>query len=200
MPFEAFSFDDSVGRTEAARARVPEGFYLVECEGLEPTAEDYKNTTGVWCKVRIVAGPDASPSTGVGGRMRDFNAVGKTDAQFGLGQMLAAFGQEAVAKQLANSKLQIPNYAAFQNLVTNLNSRVQGKRAVAFIADQQGTNGRSFSGIDELHPEADWANYRTVGLGGGGSANGASRPSGPAPANPGGAAEAIDSLFSDLER
>lgn len=198
MPFEGFSFDDSVARTEPGRARVPEGFYLVECEGFEPTAADYEKTVGIWNKIRIVSGPDSNPSLGVGGRMRDFNSVGKVDAQFGLGQTLGAFGQEAVAKQLASNKVQVPNYQAFQNLVANLSSRVTGKRAVAFIADQPGNNGRPFSGVEELHPESDWSNYRTVGPAGG---NGTpARPTGPAPANPGGAAAAIDDLFSDLDR
>lgn len=159
MPFTGFSFDDSVGRTEAGRARVPEGYYLIECEGLEPTAADYDKTVGIWNKVRIVQGPDSAPGLGVGGRLRDFNSVGRVDAQFGLGQTLGAYGLEAVAKQLAQQKLNVPTYEAFANLTAQLSRRAAGKRAVALIADQPGQT-RPFSGIEQLFPEADWATYR----------------------------------------
>jgi hypothetical protein len=157
MPFESFAFDDSITRTEPSRARVPEGYYLMECDGMEPTAADYEKNTGVWATWRILQGPDANPGLGVGGRMRDFNLVGKKDAQFGLAQTLGALGLKPVAEALRGRA--IPNYAAFQALVKQLDTRCKGKRAVARIADQPGQS-RPFSGIDELFPEAEWANYR----------------------------------------
>ena len=157
MPFEAFSFDDSITRTEPSRARVPEGYYLMECDGMEPTAQDYEKNTGVWATWRIVQGPDANPGLGVGGRMRDFNLVGKKDAQFGLAQTLGAVGMKNVAEALKGRT--IPSYAAFAQVVSQLDQRCKGKRAVARIADQPGQT-RPFSGIDELFPESEWANYR----------------------------------------
>jgi hypothetical protein len=180
MPgFQGFTFDDSVTRTEAGRARVPEGYYLVECEGMEPTAEDFQKTAGIWNKVRIVQGPDSAPGLGVGGRLRDFNAVGKADAQFGLGQTLGAFGHADVAKALAGRA--IPSYQHFQQLAAALSQRCVGRRAVALIADQQGQT-RPFSGIEELHPESDWATYRQAQVLGQGTAprNGAAPPPPPA--------------------
>src|SRR5262245_1231087 len=197
MPFTPFSFDDSVGRTEAGRARVPEGYYLVECEGMEPTARDWEKTTGVWNKVRIVSGPDAAPGTGVGGRLRDFNSVGKADAQFGLGQTLGAFGQEPIAKQLASGKVRIDSYEQFERLVANISQRCAGKRAVAFIADQPGTT-RPFSGIEALYPEGDWPNYRQAA-----PLGAVIGPRTPGPMNGGAAVampEGVGDLFSDLEQ
>lgn len=159
MPFEPFSFDDSVGRTEAGRARVPEGYYLVECEGFEPTAEDYAKTTGIWVKIRIVSGPDSAPNLGIGGRLRDFNSVGKTDAQFGLGQALGAFGQPAIAKQLAQTKLRVETYAQLTNLCANFTRVVGNARAVADIRDQPGQT-RPFSGVENLLPASEWEHLR----------------------------------------
>jgi|SRR5215471_12497344 len=195
MPFTGFSFDDSVGRTEPGRARVPEGYYLVECEALEPTAEDYDKTAGIWNRIRIVSGPDSAPGVGVGGRLRDFNAVGKVDAQFGLGQTLGAYGLEAIAKQLASQKLNIPTYSAFQKLCAQLASRAVGKRAVALIADQPGQN-RPFSGIEQMFPESDWQTYRQAQVLGAPTAPAATN--GPATSqNP---IQGASDLFADLEQ
>lgn len=157
MPFEAFSFDESILRTEPSRARVPEGYYLMECDGMEPTAADYEKNTGVWATWRIVQAGDSNPGLGVGGRMRDFNLVGKKDAQFGLAQTLGALGLKPIAEALKGRA--IPSYAAFAGVVKQLDARCKGKRAVARIADQTGGT-RPFSGIDELFPESEWANYR----------------------------------------
>lgn len=202
MPFEAFSFDDSVGRTEQGRARVPEGYYLVECEGFEPTPEDYAKTTGIWVKVRIVAGPDSAPGLGVGGRLRDFNSVGKVDAQFGLGQALGAFGQAGVAKQLAATKLRVDSYQQLQNLCANFTRVVGTAQAVADIRDQVGQT-RPFSGIENLLPASEWTHLKTAtaytdpnGPVDPGSGMGAR----PAPRNgPSGGGAEID-LFADLDR
>ena len=194
MPFQGFNFDDSVTRTEAGRARVPEGYYLVECEGMEPTAADYDKTAGIWNKLRIVSGPDAAPGLGVGGRLRDYNAVGKADAQFGLGQTLGAFGYADVAKALAGRA--IPTYQHFEALAKALSQRCSGRRAVALIADQPGQT-RPFSGIEALYPESDWGTYRQAQVLGQGIA-----PRGPAPLNgPAAAAPtAADAdLFADLD-
>jgi hypothetical protein len=153
MPFEAFSFDDSVGRTEQARARVPEGYYLVEAEKVDPTPADYERTTGVFVTWRICEGPRSNPGVGKGGKLRDYNTM-KKDAQFGLGMTLGAIGMEQLAKGLAGRS--IANYQAFQALCGQLESRMKGKRAVALIADQPGNNGRPFSGIESLFPVSQW--------------------------------------------
>jgi len=181
MPFEPFTFDDSVGRTEAGRARVPEGYYLVECEKLEPTAEDRAadKKDGVWNYVRIVQGPDAAPGLGLGGRLRDFNLVGNKNS-FGLGMMLGAYGLPEIAKQLPS--VRIDSYTTFVRLVNNLDSRCRGRRAVAFIADQdiQTQSGRPISGIEALYPESDWVNYRgNPPLGGTGGVTAPRTPNGP---------------------
>lgn len=200
MPFTPFTFDDSVGRTEEGRARVPEGYYKVVCEGFEPTAEDYAKTTGVFAKVRILEGPAINPGQGVGGRLRDFNSLGKAEAQFGLGQCLGALGLEPIAKQLAQSKMAIDTYAKFLAFAQNLSRYATGKEAVVLIADQPGQT-RPFSGIEEWHKASDWDNYRqaqTVGGGGQPPANGpvgaVTPPRGPAPSM-----AAASDLFADLD-
>src|SRR5215471_3449094 len=198
MPFTAFSFDDSVGRTEPGRPRVPEGYYLMDFEGFEPTPEDYDKTTGIYGKYAIVSGPDANPGVGVGGRMRDFNAVGKPDAQFGLGQTLGALGHPEIAKALATQKMVISTWQQLANLCQNMTNRVGKVRVVALIADQPGNQGRPFSGIESLHLASEWDNYRRAAVVGAATvaqpnANGAPRAGNPVPQ------QTVDDLFADLD-
>lgn len=190
MPFTPFTFDDSVGRTEPGRARVPEGYYLVECEKLEPTDEDTEKSDGIWNYVRIVQGPDSAPGLGVGGRLRDFNLVGGKNT-FGLGMTLGAYGQPELAKALVGRA--IPTYAHLKQLAAALSQRCAGRRAVAMIADQQGTT-RPFSGIENLYPEADWATYRQSVPVGATSAPSAQPANGPAQIMDGAA-----DLFADID-
>lgn len=199
MPFQAFTFDDSVGRTEPGRPRVPEGYYLLEFEGFEPTPEDYEKTTGIYGKFQIIQGPDASPGMGVGGRMRDFNAVGKPDAQFGLGQTLGALGHPEIAKALATQKMAIQSWQQLNNLCANMTQRVGRTKVVALIADQPGQT-RPFSGIESLHPASEWDNYRRAAVVGASTvaqpvaaaANG-TRANNPVPQ------QTVDDLFADLD-
>src|SRR5215470_17711224 len=197
MPFTAFSFDDSVGRTEPGRPRVPEGYYLMDFEGFEPTPEDYEKTTGIYGKFIIVSGPDANPGVGVGGRMRDFNAVGKPDAQFGLGQTLGALGHADIAKALASNKMVISTWQQLSNLCANMSQRVGRVRVVALIADQPGQT-RPFSGIESLHPASEWDNYKRAAVVGAATVaqptiNGAPRAGNPVPQ------QTVDDLFADLD-
>lgn len=161
MPFEPYTFDDSVARTEEARVRVPEGYYLVEIEKLDPTPADYPRTTGFFTTVRIIASPKSLPNVGIGGRMRDYSTV-KKEAQFGLGQMLGALGLENIAKSLPGKSS--PTYQHHQALAGQLEARVKGKRAVVLIADQAGNNGRPFSGIDAWSPAARWEDLSGAAL------------------------------------
>jgi len=196
MPFEGFTFDDSVGRTEQARARVPEGYYLVEAEKVDPTSADYDKTPGIFVTYRIVQGPRSAPGVGVGGKLRDYNTI-KKDAQFGLGMTLGALGMDALAKGLAGRA--IPNYQTFQALCGQLEARMKGKRAVALIADQPGNNGRPFSGIESLFKADQWddlSGAMVVAANGPvptGSMGAAARP--PAPA----ASTDEDNIFADLD-
>lgn len=198
MPFTAFSFDDSVGRTEPGRPRVPEGYYLLDFEGFEPTPEEYEKTTGIYGKFQIIAGPDANPGVGVGGRMRDFNAVGKPDAQFGLGQTLGALGHPEIAKALATQKMAITSWGQLNNLCANMTARVGKVRVVALIADQPGQT-RPFSGIESLHAASEWETYRKAAVVG---ASTVARPATSANGSPAGAAvpqQTVDDLFADLD-
>jgi hypothetical protein len=185
MPFEPFTFDDSVGRTEPSRARVPEGYYLVECDLVEPTEENYAKTTGMYFTWRIVQGPAASPSLGVGGRLRDYNTL-KKDAQFGIGQSLGAVGLERIAKALPGRSM--PTYQHLQALAAQISQYARGKRAVALIADQPGQTGRPFSGIESLFPADRWDDLRGSAV--------MRTPTAPAPFN-GGAGAAMPTSGSD---
>jgi len=198
MPFVPFSFDDSVGRTDPGRPRVPEGYYLMDFEGFEPTPENYDKTTGIYGKLQIVSGPDANPGVGIGGRFRDFNAVGKPDAQFGLGQTLGALGHPEIAKALATQKMVISTWQQLANLCQNMTNRVGKVRVVALIADQPGNQGRPFSGIESLHLASEWDNYRRAAVVGAATvaqpnANGAPRAGNPVPQ------QTVDDLFADLD-
>lgn len=198
MPFTPFSFDESVGRTEPGRPRVPEGYYLLDFEGFEPTPEEYDKTTGIYGKFQIISGPDANPGVGVGGRMRDFNAVGKPDAQFGLGQTLGALGHPEIAKALATQKMSITSWAHLNNLCANMTQRVGRVRVVALIADQPGQT-RPFSGIESLHPASEWETYRKATMVGAATV---ARPANSANGSPAGAAvpqATVDDLFADLD-
>jgi hypothetical protein len=132
--------------------------------------------------------------------MRDFNAVGKPDAQFGLGQTLGALGHPEIAKALATQKMAISSWGQLSNLCANMTARVGKVRVVALIADQPGQT-RPFSGIESLHPASEWETYRratTVG------ANTIARPGTAAPLNgsPASAAvpqQTVDDLFADLD-
>lgn len=193
MPFEGFTFDDSVGRTEEARARVPEGYYRIEAEKVEPTAADYDKTPGIFVTYRIVQGPRQAPGTGVGGRLRDYNTV-KKDAQFGLGQTLGALGLEQIAKSLQGKA--IPTYQHFQALCGQIEARIKGKQAVALIADQPGTQGRPFSGIESLYPLSRWEDLSGAMV---------VAPNGPLPSNSTAAAQraptaAEEDIFADLDQ
>lgn len=194
MPFDGFTFDDSVGRTEQARARVPEGYYLLEAEKVEPTAADYDKTPGIFFTYRIVEGPRQNPNAGKGGKLRDYNTI-KKDAQFGLGMTLGALSMEALAKGLAGRA--IPNYQTFQALCGQLEARVKGKRVVGLIADQPGNNGRPFSGIESLFKADQWddlSGAMVVAANGPvptGSMGAAARP--PAPV------QADEDIFADLD-
>jgi hypothetical protein len=189
VPFEPYTFDDSVARTEEARVRVPEGYYLVEIEKFDPTPADYPRTTGFFATVRILASPKAMPNVGVGGRMRDYSTI-KKDAQFGLGQMLGALGFEALAKALPGKSA--PTYQHHQALAGQIEGRIKGKRAVVLIADQPGNNGRAFSGIDAWSPASRWDDLSGAAL--------VRTTPGPVPTGSTGAANGpAEDIFADLD-
>jgi hypothetical protein len=62
---------------------------------------------------------------------------------------------------------------------------------VALIADQAGTTGRSFSGIEELLPADEWATMKTA-------AAPTAAPRAATPANNGAAAAPVGSLPDEL--
>jgi hypothetical protein len=170
--------DESVGQTEPGRPHVPEGYYKFRAVKIEPTPEDYTGTTGILATVSFVEGPDHAATAGVGREMRDYSALaGKKGqdgrgSQFGLGQLLGAFGLAAVAKKLAernpdgSPKVRIDTYAAFENLCQRLTAAIAGKEAVGLVADQVGTrgNGRPFSGIEEWLPASDWETLKRTNM------------------------------------
>ena len=194
MPFEPFSFDESVGRTAQRSARVPEGFYLVEVEDVQPTDEHYPKTTGINTSVVILESPDSLPDAGMGERLVDYSTV-KYNAQFGFGQMLKALGHNDIAQALATQKPHFATYEQFRNFALNVGQRIKGIKAVVLIADQQGSQ-KPFSGIESWYPATDWPTKRktrTYGAVMNGPVSTSSRPAAPA-----GASDA--SFFDDLDK
>lgn len=159
MPFQGFAFDDSVTQTEPGRVRVPEAYYLLECAGAEPTAEDYDKNTSIIFNFTIREG-----AAGIGRSIPQYCvlSVGQKNGrgtQFGLGRALGALGQAQVAKALNGQN--IDSYEKFKALTAGISQRVKGKLVVALIADQPGLNGgRPFSGIEELLPADEWASMK----------------------------------------
>lgn len=160
MPFTPFNFDDSAGQTEPGRVRVPEGYYLFECEKVEPTAQDFAGTTGMYFHYVIRDG-----AMGVGRGLRDYCALGAKQTQdgrgtqFGFARALGALGQAQVAKQLAAGKVAIDSYTKLTGLCAQLSARVKGQQCVALVGDET-VNGRTISSVQELLPATDWASLK----------------------------------------
>lgn len=203
MPFEGFTFDDSVGRTEPGRPRVPEGYYLLRCDDANPTPEEYEKTPGIIFSFTIMEG-----AAGVGRQIPRQCVLKNADpsknngqgTQFALGQTLGALGQAAVAKALIGK--QIANYSQFQALANGIAQRVKGQTCVALIADQPPVNGRQpFSGIEQLLPADEWPTMKNATL----TAPNAPRAATPAaaaaaaaPVNPAGMDKALADMFAGV--
>jgi hypothetical protein len=167
VPFQSFSFDESVTQTEPGRPHVPEGYYLLAKSKMEPTPEEYEKTTGVFTTFRFKEGPAHAPDAGKGREIRDYSALGSGQrngrgTQFGFGMLLGALGFASTAKKLAGKT--INNYQEFKNLIEVIDQRTGQGDVVALIADNMGTNGRPFSSIEEFLPAAEWANVRSAVL------------------------------------
>jgi hypothetical protein len=215
MPVEFPEFDLNLSLEDArpSSTRVPEGKYLVECQGCEHPVVNPK--TGVVTVVfiyRITQGPDAFPNAGLGGRLIDFVTLYTPKVQdfkaFPLSKTLACLGRtdviEAFAKlQGGQRRITAANRDA---IFERISQACKGRRAVAFVVDQPGVNPPR-SRIDDLSPEAEsqfgpgWevlkksTTYSTPEPNG--PVSYAARPTGPGAAP---AAEAASSLFEDLDR
>lgn len=201
VPFRAFELDLSLDDARPASVRVPEGFYLVECDGCDrPTTS--ATSTGVRFLYHIVSGPDSNPNLGLGGRLRDFNTLEvprKERNHFPLTATLVALGRADIVQAFAamqQSQRRITSEAQLVQVFERISQAVKGRRAVADIRDRAGQS-QPFSSIEALHPESDWETFKRAtsygpgpqGLGGVPvGAPGANGPTG------GGA------LFADLDR
>lgn len=205
VPFRPFTLDLNLDDARPASVRVPEGYYLLECDGCDtPTVST--TSTGVRFLYHIVSGPDSSPNLGIGGRLRDFNTLevpGKERNHFPLTASLVALGRadvvEAFAKMQA-SQQRITTHAQLVQVFQRISQAVKGRRAVGDIRDRVGQSS-PFSSIEALHPESEWETFKRAAVYGG---NNGPSGMGPVPAMPGangptGPAAGGD-LFADLDR
>ena len=198
VPFRAFELDLAVEDARPAAARVPEGFYLVECEGCDhPTTT--QTSTGVRFLYRIMQGPDSNPNAGIGGRLRDFNTLevpGKDRNHFPLTATLIALGRRDIVEaftSMQQSQRRITTQEQANTVFDRISQAVKGRRAVADIRDQVG-RAQPFSGIDALHPEAEWETFKKAAAY---TQNGPVAPVGRGPSQ---TTTAANALFDDIDQ
>jgi hypothetical protein len=198
-----FRLDLAIEDARPASARVPEGFYLVECEGCEhPVKNPSTGSIGVWFMYRIVQGPDANPNAGIGGRLRDYNNLfvpGKARNHFSLTGTLVALDLANVVQMFASASEAQQTMATQETanrVFDNISAQARGRQAVADIRDRAGTN---YSTIDALSSVAEWVNLRKAAsyTAPNGPVSYTARPAGP---GAGPAQAAANDLFADLDR
>lgn len=160
MGFTSFIFDESVTQTDPGRVRVPDGYYLLRANKVEPTAEDYEKTAGLIFDFTIMEG-----AAGVGRNIPEYCALGGKKSQdgrgsqFALGRTLGALGEAALAKALNGQAIE--TYAKFAALARGISQKISGKMCVALIAETP-FNGRTISGIEELLPADEWPTMKQL--------------------------------------
>ena len=202
--FIPFELNLSVEDARPASARVPEGKYLLECQGCEhPVTNPNTKVVSVVFIYRIMQGPDAYPNAGLGGRMIDFVTLYTPNKPgfkpFPLSQTLVALGRTDVVEAFAKmqSAQRTPQTQAQADAIFDrISQAVKGRKCVGHIADQPGANPPR-SRIDGLSPESEWdvlrkaTEYRSSVGPGFAAAPTANGPTAPA---------AASDLFSDLDR
>lgn len=205
VPFRPFTLDLALEDARPASARVPEGYYLLECDGCDtPTVS--ATSTGVRFLYHIVSGPDSNPNLGIGGKLRDFNTLevpGKDRNHFPLTATLVALGRSDIVTAFANMQAgqnRITSHAQLVQVFQRISQAVKGHKAVGDIRDRVGQS-QPFSSIEALHPESEWETFKRAAVYGG--QNGPSGM-GPVPVMPGPngptAPAGSSDLFSDLDR
>src|SRR4029077_16429549 len=105
----------------------------------------------------------------LGFKFRDYMTF-KPAAQFGFGGALKALGLQKTAEALVGRKL---TRDQAQGLMDQLTERTRGHDVVILVTDQEGSQGRKFSGVDAYHPAEEWQTLQTIGVS---SANGQQQP------------------------
>jgi hypothetical protein len=200
-----FRLDLSLEDARPAAVRVPEGFYLVECEGCEaPAKNPTTGTIGTRFIWRILQGPDSNPNAGIGGRLRQFNTLyvpGKERNHFPLTATLVALDLQNVVQmfaQASQAQQMLETREAAAKVFERVSAQCRGKQAVADVRDRVGSS-QPFSSIDALSPAVEWPNLRKAAAytAPNGPVSYAARPTGPGAAP---AQQAANDLFTDLDR
>lgn len=196
MPYSPVTLDDSFGRTEPGRPRVPQGYYRAQVEAVRPTPENYERTPGYNVDFRIVSGPTANPGAGVSRTIARYCSMGgKEGSQFAIAGVIGAAGQAAFAHDLLGRlKGRAMDYAMFVQVAKLIEKAIKGKYVVLTIVDEVSQQGRPFSSILEVQADANWETLQGTPLVGAPSA-----PNGPAPAAAStvSMAEAVQGMFED---
>lgn len=149
MAFKPFTVDESITRIGGGGAtRVAEGDYLLEVSGISPSPDTHTGEAYWRWETRIAQGPES-----VG---RAFNEIGtwKADAQWGNGRILAAVGAAKLFDQLKGQTF--GSYAQFTAITAQVAQLLKGKRFGVYIADGKPRDGKIYSEITEVYPEAEY--------------------------------------------
>jgi hypothetical protein len=213
VEFPEFDLVLSLEDARPSSTRVPEGKYLVECQGCEhPVVNPTSHVVTVVFVYRVLAGPDAYPNAGLGGRLIDFVTIYTPKVAefkaFPLSKTLACLGRTDIIEAFARMQgTQRRITAANRDAIfERISQAVKGRKAVAYVSDQPGSNPPR-SRIDDLSTETEtqfgpgWEVLKRSTTYATPEANGpvsyTARPSGPGAAP---AAQAASSLFDDLDR
>lgn len=200
VPFRPVRLDLSLDDARPRSARIPEGYYLLECDGYEAPTQT-KTSTGARALFHVVAGPDLNPNQGLGARLNDYNTIEtptKEHANFPISVTLVALGRgdivEAFAKMSAQQQTST-SMAHLTQVFQRISSVIKGLQCVGDIRDSVGTR-ETFSNIQALLPKEDWALLKKGAQGGSGPTG---SPVPVMPSGPNGPTAGSD-LFADLER
>src|SRR5215472_2596972 len=165
-----FRLDLAVSDAREAAPRVPEGFYLVECQGCDnATRNKDTGTVATRFNYRIVQGPDAYPNAGLGGRLRkstNLYVPGRDRSHWpftlaltnlGRADIVTMFENASEAQQMMNTE------AGTNNVLANVSAQVKGRRCVAQVADMRGA-ANPVSVIENTFPEERWVELKKSGV------------------------------------
>ena len=195
-----FRLDLAVSDAREASAKVPEGFYLLECQGCDhATRNKDTGTVATRFTYRIIAGPDAYPNAGLGGRLRKSTNLfipGRDRSHWPFTAALVNLGRADIVEMFekASGEQQMMNTeAGTNNVLDNVSAQVKGRRCVGQVVDIRGSANPA-SGIESTFPEERWPELKKSGVytsQSNGPVSYAARPAGPG-------AEAAQQAASDL--
>lgn len=203
VPFRPVRLDLAIEDARPSSVRVPEGYYLLECDGCDAPTQT-ATSTGAWFRFHIVAAPDNHPNVGLNGHLSDrvtIESVNRDRNHFPLTAALVALGRADVVSAFAQMSQDQQTAMTMERLAQvfeRISAAVKGRKAVGDVRDRQGQS-QPISSIEGLLPEAEWDTLKKAAV--------YTAPVGPVgipvgtPGAPGANGPAAGGdLFSDLDR